>query len=78
MTAAQLAAFTTSVDGQFDPASLSLVIAMLTGTVALTWLAWLGTSAYSGLARGTTTLGQLMLQLGRGIFLVLLLGYFIR
>lgn len=78
MTDEQVVAFNASVGGYFVPADLYFAIAAMILTLAFIWLAWLAVSAYAGIARNALGFGDLMGLILRGVFVLMLLTYFIR
>jgi integrating conjugative element protein (TIGR03758 family) len=78
MTADQVTAFNASVGAFFSPGDMRFAIAAMILTLAFTWLAWVGVSAYAGVARNTHGFGTLVGLILRGAVVLALLTYFIR
>jgi integrating conjugative element protein (TIGR03758 family) len=76
MTAAQEAAFNAA--SAVTPDVLLLTIAMIAAVLYLTWLAWVAFGQFHAWRDNRATLFDMTWITFRAVFIVLLLGYFLR
>lgn len=76
MNAAQEAAFNAA--SAVTAGDLLLVIAMIAAVLYLTWLAWIAFGQFHAWRENRATLFDLAWITFRAVFIVLLLGYFLR